>query len=67
MIHQQPCGGFLIPDRFERTELILLAMALCIAQEQAQNRKLREQLIVLEDKIFGDNEQFMNELDQLLQ
>lgn len=66
MIHQQPCGGYRIPDRFERKEMILLLMALCVAQDQVTDRKLREELILLEDKLFGEDESFLDELDTLL-
>jgi hypothetical protein len=66
MIQQQLCGGYRIPDRFEKKEIILILMSLCVAQDQVQDRKLREELILLENKIFGEDESFIDELDQLL-
>lgn len=66
MIQERLCGGLMILDRFERRELMLLMMALCIAQEQVVDRRLRGELIELEHKIFGDNESFMDELDNLI-
>lgn len=66
MIQQRLCGGFTIPDRFESRELVLLQFAFCLAQDNVVDSKLRAELVELENKIFGDNEAFINELDNLL-
>jgi hypothetical protein len=66
MIQQRLCGGFTIPDRLERRELVLLLMALCVAQDNVVDRKLRSELIELEVKLFGENDNFMSEIEELL-
>lgn len=66
MIEQRLCGGFTIPDRFDGRELVLLQFAFCLAQDNVDSNSLRAELVELENKIFGDNQAFINELDNLL-
>lgn len=66
MIQERACGGFTIPDRFERRELVLLYFTLIVAQDKVIDRQLRADIVELEHKIFGDDVAFIEELDKLL-
>lgn len=60
------CGGYRIPDRFEKREMMLLLMALIVAMDSTPNRAMRTELIELEEKLFGASDSFIEEIEQLL-
>lgn len=66
MIDEQSCGGFRIPDRFDKREILLLQYALIIAQDVSVDRKLRFELAELENKLFGNDESFINEIKEII-
>ena len=66
MIEEQMCGGYRIPDRFEKREMMLLLMALIVAMDSTPNRAMRTELIELEEKLFGASDSFIEEIEQLL-
>jgi hypothetical protein len=66
MIDEQGCGGFRIPDRFDKREILLLQYALIIAQDVSVDRKLRFELAELENKLFGNDESFINEIKEII-
>jgi len=66
MIHEQPCGGYKVLDRFEKREIQLLQAALILAQDVSKHTALRSDYVALEDKIFGASDSFLDDIEQLL-
>lgn len=63
MIIQRSAGMY---ETLSERELLVLLGALCMAQEHAADRKLREEIMALEVKLFGENTTLIHKIQELI-